>query len=169
MLFVIIIIVVILLAIGFFINLKIDNLKYRAEQHILKDTPFNRANIDETTDKAIGGELVKKVLADYPNYTQETLGDLFSQCAESIRNRNVIEIMSEKVTQKMENDKKIEILAQKQYKRMSITAYGRGRLNVSIIYADTRDEYNLSLFFKIQENTLLLDEYVIQKGNMLGF
>lgn len=169
MIFLVIIIIVILLAIYMFISIKVDKLKYRAEQHILKETPFNRANIDATMDGAIGGELIKKFLADFPHYTQESLFQLFQKCAENIRSKNRIEIMSEKVTQKMGNDKKIEILAQKQYKRMSMTAYGRGRLNVSIIYADARDEYNLSLFFKIQEKTLLLDEYVIQKGNMLGF
>ncbi len=169
MLFVIIIIAIILFAIYMFIGVKVDRLKYRATQHVLKDTPFNSANIDATMEGAIGGEIVKKFLTDFPNYTEEILFQLVRQCAESIRNKTVMEIMSEKVRQKMETDKKIEILIQKQYKRMSVSAYGRGRLNVLVTYADTRDEYDLSLFFKTQENTLWLDEYVIQKGNMLGF
>ena len=109
MLFVIIIIAIILFAIYMFIGVKVDRLKYRATQHVLKDTPFNSANIDATMEGAIGGEIVKKFLTDFPNYTEESLFQLARQCAESIRNKTVMEIMSEKVRQKMETDKKIEI------------------------------------------------------------
>lgn len=53
---VLIFLVIVLLFIGFiFINIKISNLKYRAKQHVLKDTGASASDINAT----IGGSFEK--------------------------------------------------------------------------------------------------------------
>lgn len=164
-----VIILIAILGIYIFVSIKISNLKYRAKQHILKDTIVSSANINAEVQNAIGGKVEKKFLADFPNYTQESLYQLVQECAENIKKKNMTRIMSDKVKEKIEKDKKIDLINEKTYKRMIINGYGGQRLNATVIYEDNRDEYEIQLYYIIQENNLMLDEYTIVKGAVLGF
>lgn len=165
----VIIVIVIVLAIIFWIGIKVDKLKERTMQHILKDTPLSESNMRANWNNAIGGRVEERFLKDFPNYTKESLDEFIQQTVSDLREKRATDILSEKVKQKMVADEKLVEFLEKTYKRTAIEAYGNGRFNVTVIYADEKDEYGLALFYKIQNNQLILDEYSIKKGAMLGF
>lgn len=165
----VIIVIVLVLVLLFWIGIKVNGLKDRATQHILRDTPLSAANIYGRLNHAVGGRVEEKFLKDFPDYTKESLQQFIQETAMDIKEKRQKDNMSDKVKQKMMVDDKISMFFEKAHKRDVIEAYGNGRLNVTVIYADQRDEYGLALFYKILDNKLILDDYTIKKGVTLGF
>ena len=69
----------------------------------------------------------------------------------------------------MQNDSKLEKLKEMEFKRINITKYKNPDFNAIAVFSDSKDEYNMYLIGKIENNYIALDNYRIQKGQMEGF
>ena len=90
--------VIVLIFAGFiFINVKMNNLKYRAKQQILKDTGISSSNIDEGFMNSIEKKTLEKFLGEHPEFTEESIKKLLEQIAMDLVNKNQRSEFCEKV------------------------------------------------------------------------
>lgn len=167
--FVLFLIIVLIFAGIIFINIKMSNLKYRAEQHVLKNTGVSFSDINAGITGNFEKKHLKKFLEENPSYTEESIKDLLKEYTVQIFNRNSISEFSEEVCEKMQKDSKIEKLQSMEFKRANINYYSDLKLKAIVVYTDNRDEYNVYLTCSVIDNIVKLDKYQITKGSVVGF
>lgn len=167
--FLIFLVVVAFIVIYIFIQVKINNLKYRAKQHILKDTGISSSNINEEITKGMEKKQLEKFLAENSNFTEESIKDLLKQYTVQMFNRNQINEFSQIVCEKIQKDSKMDKMQSMEFRRVNINHYSNGKLCAIVVYTDNRDEYNVYLYCSVVENEIQLDKYQINKGAVVGF
>lgn len=165
-----VILIVILLFAGFiFINIKINNLKYRAKQQVLKNTGLSSSDINAGITGAFEKKHLERFLVDYPNFSEETIKNLLKEYTIKIFNRNSIDEFSQDVNNKMEKDSKLEKMQTMEFRRININYYSNSKLSAVAVYTDNKDEYNVYLNCSIVAEKIQLDKYQISKGAVVGF
>ena len=162
--------VVILFFAGFiFITVKINDLKYRAKQQVLRNTGISSSDISAGIDSTFEKGYLEKFLTENPTYTEESIRELLKNYTVQIFNREAVNEFSQKVCEKMQKDSKIDKMKDKQFKRTNINYYGNSKLRAMVIYADNKDEYNVYVDCSILGEKIQVDRYQIIKGTPLGF
>jgi len=164
-----VIIFILVLGVIVFIGIKISNLKYRAQAHILKDTPFNESNINASIQGAFEGKYLENFLKEHPNYTEETVKEIFAKYTKQISEGNISNNLSEEVIEKMQKDSKLEKMRNMTYRRTNIYYYKDGNLKVGVFYTNNKDEYEFYMDCSIEGNDIKIEKYQIRKGSMVGF
>ena len=72
-------IIVAVIALFIFINVKIGDLKYRAKQHILKNSGISSSDISAGITGSFEQKYIQRFLIDYPNFTEKSLKELLKQ------------------------------------------------------------------------------------------
>lgn len=152
-----------------FISVKINNLKYRAGQQLLKNTGISSSDIHAGITEGLEKGYLEKFLREYPNFTETTIKDLLKQYASQILNKNSIHEFSQAVYEKMQKDSKLDKMQNMEFKRTNISYYGNSKLNAIVVFSDNRDEYELNLYCSILGDRIQLDGYRILKGAVIGF
>ncbi len=167
---IIILIIIVLGIVGFiFVSIKINNLKYRAKQHILKNSGLSSSDISSEITSSFEKKHMQNFLAEHPNFTEESIKDLLKQYTVQIFNRNSINEFSETVSEKIQKDSKLDKMQTMEYRRTNITAYGNSKMNAVVVYTDNKDEYNIYLRCSILGDSIKLESYQISKGAVVGF
>ena len=163
------VIIVGVIALFIFINVKISNFKYRAKQQVLKNTGISSSDINAGITGSFEKKHMEKFLSEHPEFTEESNKDLLKQYTVQIFNRNSINEFSQSVYEKMQKDSKLEKMQTMEFRRANINYYGNQKLNAIVVYTDNRDEYNVYLNCSILGNRIQLDKYQISKGAVVGF
>ena len=167
---VLIFLVIMLFLVGFiFINIKINDLKYRAKQQVLRNTGISSSDINAGITGSFEKKHVQKFLEEHPNYTEESIKELLKNYTVQIFNKNSMNEFSESVYEKMQKDSKLEKMQKMEFKRTNINYYGNSKLSAIVVYTDNRDEYNVFLTCSILGERIQLDKYQISKGAVVGF
>ena len=166
----IIFIVIALIFAGFiFINIKMENLKYRAKQQILKNTGISSSDINAEITGNFEKKYLQKFLEEYPSFTEESIKDLLRQYTIDIFDKNSINEFSQTVYEKIQKDSKLAKMKTMEFRRTNINYYGNSKLNAIVVYTDNKDEYNVYLNCSILADKIQLDKYQISKGAVIGF
>ena len=164
-----IIILILVVAVIIFINIKINNLKYRAKQQILKNTGVSSSEINETVTEGLEKIHMDKLLQDNSNFTEDYLKEQLKEYVTNLIDGNIINQFSQKVRDHILKDSKIDKLKNMEFKRVNINYYSNHKFSAIVVYTDNRDEYNINLYCSIINNQILLDRYQIAKGMVVGF
>lgn len=156
-------------AVIIFIAVKVDNIKRRAVETMLKDTPLSASNRSNFRSSAQESMFMKNFLDKHPEYTEESLKELIKNYADQIINKNVIPEMEEKVTTKMQNDNKLDKLLNMEFVRTNLVAYINDCFTGTATFSDGKDEYELNICIQEKEKQLKIVSYRIGKGIELGF
>lgn len=166
----IIFIVIALIFAGFiFINIKMENLKYRAKQQILKNTGISSSDINAEITGNFEKKYLQKFLEEHPRFTEESIKDLLRQYTIDIFDKNSINEFSQTVYEKIQKDSKLAKMKTMEFRRTNINYYGNSKLNAIVVYTDNKDEYNVYLNCSILADKIQLDKYQISKGAVIGF
>lgn len=152
-----------------FINIKINDFKYRAKQQVLKNTGISSSDINAGITGSFEKKHLQKFLEEHPNYTEESIKELLKNYTVQIFNKNSINEFSQIVYEKMQKDSKLEKMQSMEFKRTNINYYGNSKLGAIIVYTDNKDEYNVYLTCSILGERIQLDKYQISKGAVVGF
>jgi len=164
-----ILILILILAVIVFVSIKISNLKYRARQHLLKNTGFNQSAINSQIYGGMEKKNLEKFVQEHTEYTEESIKELFKNYCAQLFNRNVISEFSESVAEKIQKDSKLDNMLNMEYQRTNILGYTGAKINTLNIYTDGKDEYNVYLYCTIADNKIQVDRYLISKGVAVGF
>lgn len=165
-----VLLVIALFVAGFiFINIKISNLKERTRQQILRNTGISSSDINAGVSSTFEKKYLQNFLADHPNYTEESVKELFRNYTVQIFNRNSINEFSLAVYEKMQKDSKLEKMQTMEFRRSNISYYFNSKLNALVVYSDNKDEYNVYLACSVLGEKIQVDRYQISKGAILGF
>ena len=152
-----------------FINIKLSKLKYRAKQHILKNTGLSSSDINAGIDDAFEEKRLEKFLEEHPDFTEDTIKDLLKKYTIHIFDRSSINEFSQTVYEKLQKDSKLDKMKAMEFVRCNIDYYANSKLNATVIYTDNKDEYNVYLYCSILGSRIQLDRYQIAKGTVVGF
>lgn len=166
--FVIFIVIALILAGFIFIRIKMNNLKYRAKQQMLKNTGISSSDINAGITGKFEKKHLQKFLEEHPSFTEESIKDLLKQYTIQMFNRNLINEFSQVVCEKIQKDSKLDKMQAMEFRRTNINYYGNSRLNAIVVYTDNRDEYNVYLNCSISGDKIQLDKYQISKGVAVG-
>lgn len=169
MAFIIIVIIILVFVGAIILNTKLGNLKYRAKQHVLKNTGLSSSDIGAGIKGALGKKHLERFLEENPNYTEESIKDLLRQYSDKIINKNQISQFSQSVCDKMQKDAKLDKMKDMQFRRAIINYYGSSKLGAVVSYTDNRDEYNIYLTCTVSNQNIEIDKYQITKGSVVGF
>lgn len=167
----VVLLIIILFFVGLiFLSIKISNLKHRATQHILKNTGISSSEINAGFTSSFEKKHLENFLKDYPNYTEDSIKELLKQYTIELFNRNTINEFSSQVNEKMQKDSKLEKMQSMEYRRTTINNYSKSKFYAIVVYADTKDEYNVFLNCSMLDaDKVQLDKYQISKGSVIGF
>ena len=169
MAFLIIVGIIIFIGIFIFVNIKIGELHGRAREQILKGSGFSTTELSEKIYGEYEKKHIQQISADYPNYTEDNFKNILKEYSMKLVNKEQRNEFSQTVNEKMQNDSKLEKLKEMEFKRINITKYKNPDFNAIAVFSDSKDEYNMYLIGKIENNYIALDNYRIQKGQMEGF
>ncbi|MBP3707670.1 MAG: hypothetical protein J6J36_03585 [Clostridia bacterium] len=163
--------IIIFLVIVIVISTILGNLKNRAMQTVLKDTPLSSSAMSKTTESILGKKATKKFLEEYGNiYTEENLKSYLCEIGQNLINNQSMDIFSQKVIDKMGSDAKLNKLRQSQITRVSVMSYARNVLTSFVVVSNGRDEYMISIYSDVDANGISsVKDYRIQKGVAVGF
>lgn len=167
--FIILLIIVLFFIGAVFINSKIGNLKYRAEQHILKDTGISSSDISAGFTGSLEKKHLQKFLQEHPNFTEESIKNLLRQYTDNILNKSSLDEFSRTVCEKIQKDSKLDKMQNMEFRRANINYYGNSKLNAIVVYTNNKDEYNIYLYCSMLDDKIILDKYQISKGAVVGF
>lgn len=167
--FLLILVIILFFAGLIFVNIKINDFKYRAKQQVLRNTGVSSADINAGVTSIFEKKCLEKFLEEHPSFTEESIKDLFRHYTEHIINKNSIDEFSESVNEKLVKDSKLEKLQTMEFKRVNINSYNKSIINAIVVYTDNRDEYNIYLNCTILDEKIKLDRYQIVKGAVVGF
>lgn len=167
--FIVLLVIIVFFAGFVFVNMKINNLKYRTKQQLLKNTGVSSSEVDSGIRDAFEKKYLEKFLAEYTNFTEESIKDLLKQYTINLINKEPRNEFSQTVYEKMQKDAKLEKLKSMEFKKLNISSYGNSRLSCVSVYTDNRDEYKIYLYCSIQGDRIQLDRYQIEKGAIVGF
>ncbi len=162
-------IIALIFGVFIFISIKINRLKYRAKQQILRGSGISSSDISSGITSSFEKKHLNNFLAEHQNFTEESLKDLLKQYTIQIFNRNSINEFSQEVYEKMQKDSNLDKMQAMEYRRTNITYYGNSKMNAIVVYTDNRDEYNIHLNCSILGDRIQLDRYQISKGAVVGF
>lgn len=166
----IVFLIIALIFVGFiFINIKINNLKYRAKQQVLKNTGISSSDINAGITGSLEKRHLQKFLEEHPSFTEESVKDLLKQYTIQIFNKNSINEFSQAVYEKMQKDSKLDKMQSMKFSRTNINYYENSKLNAIVVFTNNRDEYNVYLTCSILGDRIQLDKYQISKGAVVGF
>lgn len=103
-----------------------------------------------------GKKPLQQFLSDYPSFTRQSLEAEMKSITESLVNLKEDERISSTILQLLQYDRKRERLSQMQLQRTNLINYKDQMVFAIAIYADKKEEYTLSMRYKIQENHLYL-------------
>lgn len=169
MVFIFFLVIILFIGIFIFANMKINGLKYRAKQHILKNTGISSSDINEKITGSFEKKYLQNFLAEHTNYTETSIKELLHQYTTQIFNRNTMSDFSQEVIEKMQKDSKLDKMKEMSFVRSNISYYGKSKLNAIVVYTDNKDEYNVYLVCSILGDKIQLDTYRISKGAVVGF
>lgn len=167
--FIILLVIILFFAGLIFINVKINNLKYRAKQHVLKNTGISSSDINATISSGFEKAKMDKFLKENPNFTEESVKELLKTYSTQLFARETREEFSQKVCEKMLKDSKLDKMQTMEFRRANINYYANSRMKSVVIYTDTKDEYNVYLECGMNDGKLYLNDYRILKGAVIGF
>ena len=167
--FIVLLIIGLIFAGFIFISIKINNLKYRVKQQILRNTGISSSDINASITESLEKKHLQNFLSEHPNYTEESIKELLKNYTTQIFNRNSINEFSQTVYEKMQKDSKLEKMKLMEFRRTNINYYSNSKLGASVVYTDNRDEYNVYLTCSILGERIHLDKYQISKGVVVGF
>lgn len=167
--FLVLLIIIVFFIAVIFINIKISNLKYRAKQHILKDTEFSSSSINANIQDSFEKKYLQKLLIEHQNFTEESIKEILKGYTNQIFNRNPINEFTQEVCEKIQKDSKLEKMQNMEFRRVSINSYYNSTLIASVVYTDNKDEYNVYLTCNILGDKIQLEKYKISKGTVIGF
>lgn len=165
---VVIIGIILFFALFIFIRIKINNFTYRAKQQVLGKVGLGASNINAGINQSMENGALTKILNDYPNLTEKYIKDTIYSMVTSLVNKQNIGYFSEKVTSKMMNDNKLDLIKNMQFVRINILGYKDNLYSAVVVYTDGRDEYQITVMGKIDGN-LYIDTYDAMKGIAKGF
>lgn len=164
------ILIIILFFVGIcFVSFKVNKLKDRAKQQILKGTGFSSSEINATVMNGLEKKKLEKFLADNPNFTEESVKETFKNFANQIINRNPISEFDEKVCEQMQKDSKLEKMQGMQFVRVNISHYDQSKVIAIVFFTDNKDEYNMTISCIKQGDELKVVYYAVQTGATVGF
>ena len=152
-----------------FINVKMNNLKYRAKQQILKDTGISSSNIDEGFMNSVEKKTLERFLGEHPEFTEESIKKLLEQIAMDLVNKNQRSEFCEKVCEKMQNDSKLEMMRNMEFKRININYYKNSIFTAIAVFTDNKDEQKININCSTTNNEIRVDSYQIVRGAVVGF
>lgn len=152
-----------------FISAKINDLKHRAGQQLLKNTGISSSDINAGIRGGLEKQHLQKFLEEHADFTETSIKDLLKQYAIQIINRKLINEFSQAVYEKMQKDSKLDKMQNMEFKRTNINYYGNAKLNATVVFSDNKDEYNVNLYCSTLEDKIQLDSYQISKGSVIGF
>lgn len=166
---IVILLIIVLLFVGLiFINTKINNLKYRAKQQVLKNTGISSSDINAGIAGGLEKKHLQKFLEENPNFTEESIKELLKQYAIQICNKNQINEFSQEVCEKIQKDSKLDKMQNMEFRRVNINSYGKSVLGGVVVFTDNRDEYDVYLTCDVLENEIKVNKYQILKGVAVG-
>ena len=104
-----------------------------------------------------------------PNYTEESVKALLKNYASNIFNKNPMPEFSAEVTEKMQNDSKLDKMQTMIFRRATINGYSNNKLMATIVYTDDKDEYEIYMICNVNNDKIQVEKYRIQKGAVVGF
>lgn len=165
---IILLILLVLIGVGVFIKIKINKAVYRGRQATLNKFGLGNANIGSAVNKMEEKVALNNLLADNPNLTEQIIKDTVFNYSQMILNRQNNGMFSEKVLNNVMNDKLIDTVRNMQFKRVNIIFYSNKMFEAMVVYTDQRDEYEMLVFANIRENGIVVDNYSLRKGDVVG-
>lgn len=166
---VIIFLIIVVIVVMAIISIVTSNFKYRAKQHVLKNTGASSSDISAGINGAFEKKSLQKLLTDYPNFTEESIKELLKQYTEQIFNRNSMSEFSQTVCEKMQKDNKLDAMKNMEYRRTNINYYKDSIFSAIVVYTDGKDEYNVNLQCSISGDKIQINKYQIARGAVVGF
>lgn len=167
--FIVIIGIIVLLGGYIFIKIKINNLRYRAEQHVLGGMGLGSANINAAINASQEQGALTKFLAENPSFTEKSLKDTIYAYALNIINGQNNNLMSPKVLEEMAKDSRLEIMRPMTFVRINLLAYRSNKMSAIAVFTDSKDEYQLMINLSIQNGQLYIESFDSMKGMTKGF
>lgn len=168
--FLILVILLLFLGLFIFVMVKINNLRYRATQHIFGKVGLGASDLNRGLNNVQEKTSLPKFLMDYPFYTEVTLKDSLYQISYQILNNQNNGYMSDKVLSKMNSDKRLLQMRTMNFVRLNVIGYLNGnKLVVSSVFTDGKDEYQLILNVLVHNNLLYIESYDSVVGMVKGF
>ncbi len=164
-----ILIVIGVLALFVFIEIKLGNLRSRAKQQILRNSGISSSDLDKTFTEGIEKKYLEKFLKEHPNYTEESIKNLIKGYAEQMIQKDTSGEFCQKLVEKIQKDSKLEKMQGMQFVRANVQYYANSMLSMRVVYSDNRDEYNFSMTYNVIDDEFKLERYEISKGAILGF
>lgn len=152
-----------------FVAVKMANLRERATQHILKGTGISQSDINSGIQGSFEKKQLQTFLNSNPNYTEESVKALLKNYASNIFNKNPMPEFSAEVTEKMQNDSKLDKMQTMIFRRATINGYSNNKLMATIVYTDDKDEYEIYMVCNVNNDKIQVEKYRIQKGAVVGF
>ena len=92
-------IIVAVIAVFIFINVKISDLKYRAKQHILKNSGISSSDISAGITGSFEQKYIQRFLIDYPNFTEKSLNNIQFKFLVELQWNNLVKMFVKKCRQ----------------------------------------------------------------------
>ena len=162
-------VIILLIVVFIFISIKINNLKYRVKQQVLRNTGISSSDINAGITSSFEKKHLQNFLAEHPCFTEESIKELLKNYTIQIFNRNSINEFSQTVCEKIQKDSKLEKMQTMEFRRTNINYYGNSKLGAIVVFTDNRDEYNAYLTCSILGERIQVDKYQISKGAVVGF
>lgn len=166
---VLIILIIIFIIIMIVINIVIGNLKYRAKQHVLGKVGLSNADLYSKMNSMQEEGALTRLLKDYPNFTEQTVKDTLYTFALNIINRQNNGYMSDKVINKMNSDGKLDKFRELSFSRVNVLNYRNNQAYVIAIFANSTDEYQITMNFTINNRLFYIISYDTMHGMTKGF
>ena len=165
---VILLILLVLIGVGVFIKIKINKAVYRGKQATLNKFGLGNANIGKSVNQMQEKAALNKLLADNPNLTEQFVKDTVFNYSQMILNRQNNGMFSEKVLNRVMSDKLVDTVRNMQFKRVNVIFYSGKMFESIVVYTDQRDEYEMLVFANITENGIVVSDYSLRKGDVVG-
>lgn len=167
--FIVLLVIALIFAGIIFVCIKVNQLKYRASQQLLKNTGISASDFNAEITGGLEKKHLQKFLQENSEFSEESIKNLLKQYAIQIFNRNSINEFSQAVYEKMQQDTKLDKMKNMEFRRANISYYKNPKLNAVVVFTDNKDEYNIYLICSILGNKIQLDDYRISKGEVVGF
>lgn len=171
--FIIFLVIVVIVGIGVGLNILytklVSNNIYRAKQQVLGNVGLGAADINKTLNETQGRKATEKFLAANPSYTVESLNARLKDVADALIAGEQRAEFSDKAIAKMNSNRLLPTLRDKQFVRVTPMGYYPPRLSSTVVYADQRDEYQFMLHHSVEGDEFTLTKFDIVKGMPKGF
>ena len=165
-----ILLLIIFVVVVAFVGVKVNNLKTRAKNHILKNTGLSDSEISATAYGALGKRYLGKIVADHPSFTEDSVKETAIGFAQDIMNKNSNPAFSDKVVEKMgRGNEKLEKMKSMEFSRVDVPMYMNNMFSALVIYNDKKDEYMINMQCKFNGEEIKVNSFDVSKGSSIGF